>query len=52
MFPKGLIVSSQALEGNPMLDTEKLVSMAEAAAIGGASALRVNGAEVVSELAK
>ena len=24
MFPKGLIVSSQALSGNPMLDTEKL----------------------------
>ena len=52
MFPKGLIVSSQALEGNPMLDTEKLVSMAEAAAIGGASALRVNGADVVSALSK
>lgn len=52
MFPKGLIVSSQALEGNPMLDTEKLVSMAEAAAIGGAVALRVNGPEVVSALSK
>lgn len=52
MFPKGLIVSSQALAGNPMLDPEKLASMAEAAAIGGASALRVNGAEVVSLLAK
>lgn len=52
MFPKGLIVSSQALDGNPMLDTEKLASMAEAAAIGGASALRVNGADVVSNLSK
>lgn len=52
MFPKGLIVSSQALAGNPMLDTEKLASMAEAAAIGGAVALRVNGAEVTAELAK
>lgn len=51
-FPKGLIVSSQALEGNPMLDPEKLASMAEAAAIGGAAALRVNGAEVVSLLAE
>lgn len=50
MFPKGLIVSSQALAGNPMLDTEKLVSMAEAAALGGASALRVNGSEVVASL--
>lgn len=52
MFPKGIIVSSQALEGNPMLDTIKLASMAEAAALGGASALRVNGPEVVAELAK
>lgn len=52
MFPKGLIVSSQALDGNPMLDTEKLASMAEAATIGGASALRVNGADVVSNLSK
>lgn len=52
MFPKGLIVSSQALAGNPMLDTEKLVSMAEAAALGGAAALRVNGIEVVAALRK
>ena len=52
MFPKGLIVSSQALIGNPMLDTVKLASMAEAAAIGGAAALRVNGADVVKELRK
>lgn len=52
MFPKGLIVSSQALAGNPMLDTEKLASMAEAAALGGAAALRVNGPEVVRELKK
>ncbi len=51
-FPRGLIVSSQALAGNPMLDPEKLASMAHAAAIGGASALRVNGAEVVSLLSK
>lgn len=52
MFPKGLIVSSQALAGNPMLDPEKLTAMAEAAAIGGASALRVNGVDVVSRLRK
>jgi len=52
MFPKGLIVSSQALAGNPMLDTDKLASMAEAAAIAGASALRVNGIDVVRELRK
>ena len=35
-----------------MLDTEKLASMAEAAAIGGAVALRVNGADVVANLVK
>ena len=52
MFPKGLIVSSQALEGNPMKSTEKLASMAEAAAKGGASALRVDGADMVKELKK
>jgi putative N-acetylmannosamine-6-phosphate epimerase len=51
-FPKGLIVSSQALEGNPMKSTEKLASMAEAAAIGGAAALRVDGADMVRELKK
>ena len=49
-FPKGLIVSSQALEGNPMKSTEKLASMAEAAAKGGACALRVDGADMVREL--
>lgn len=52
MFPKGLIVSSQALEGNPMRSTEKLASMAEAAALGGACALRVDGAAMVRELKK
>lgn len=52
MFPKGLIVSSQALAGNPMLDTIKLASMAEAAALGGASALRLNGLDVVAEVRK
>ncbi len=51
-FPRGLIVSSQALEGNPMKSTEKLASMAEAAAIGGAAALRVDGADMVKELKK
>ena len=52
MFPRGLIVSSQALEGNPMKSTEKLASMAEAAAKGGACALRVDGADMVKELKK
>ena len=47
-FPRGLIVSSQALAGNPLRDSERLAVMAEAAAIGGASAIRANG---VSDIA-
>ena len=47
-FPRGLIISSQALEGNPLRNSETLAIMAEAAAIGGASAIRANG---VSDIA-
>lgn len=42
-FPTGLIVSAQALEGNPFRNSEALALMAEAAALGGASAIRANG---------
>ena len=35
-----------------MKSTEKLASMAEAAAIGGAVALRIDGADMVRELKK
>ena len=50
MFPKGLIVSSQALEGNPLRDSETLAIMAEAAEIGGASAIRANGVEDITAM--
>lgn len=40
---RGLIVSSQALDGNPLKNSESLAVMAEAAAIGGAVAIRANG---------
>lgn len=43
MFPKGLIISSQALEGNPMLNADALARMAYSAVLGGASAIRANG---------
>ena len=36
----GLIVSSQALDGNPMKCPETLAQMAKAAEIGGAVAIR------------
>ena len=40
---RGLIVSSQALDGNPLKNSESLAVMAEAAALGGAVAIRANG---------
>ncbi|MBQ2877055.1 MAG: putative N-acetylmannosamine-6-phosphate 2-epimerase [Clostridia bacterium] len=50
MFPKGLIVSSQALEGNPLRNSEYLAVMAEAAVVGGAKAIRANGVEDIKEM--
>ena len=38
-FPTGLIVSAQALEGNPFRNSEALALMAEAAMLGGARAM-------------
>ncbi|MBE6788697.1 MAG: putative N-acetylmannosamine-6-phosphate 2-epimerase [Ruminococcaceae bacterium] len=52
MFPKGLIVSAQALEGNPFRNSQALALMAEAAQIGGASAIRANGFEDISAMRK
>ncbi len=52
MFPKGLIVSSQALEGNPLRNSEYLAVMAEAAVVGGAKAIRANGVEDITEMRK
>ena len=40
---RGLIVSSQALDGNPLKNSESLAVMAEAAEKGGAVAIRANG---------
>ena len=52
MFPKGLIVSSQALEGNPLRNSEYLAVMAEAAVLGGAKAIRANGVDDIKEMRK
>ncbi len=51
-FPKGLIVSSQALEGNPFRNSEALALMAEAAQLGGANAIRANGVEDITAMRK
>ena len=50
IFPTGLIVSAQALEGNPLRSSQALSIMAEAAALGGASAIRANGVEDISAM--
>lgn len=39
----GLVVSSQALEGNPLRHSETLAQLAQAAEFGGAVAIRANG---------
>ena len=49
-LPKGLIVSCQALEGNPLRDSVILAHMAKAAELGGASAIRANGVEDISAM--
>ena len=49
-FPTGLIVSAQALEGNPFRNSEALGLMAEAAALGGAVAIRANGVDDISAM--
>lgn len=52
MFPKGLIVSCQALEGNPFRNSEGLAMMAESAVLGGASAIRANGVMDITAMRK
>ena len=49
-FPQGLIVSAQALEGNPFRNSEALALMAESAMLGGAVAIRANGVEDISAM--
>ncbi len=51
-FNKGLIVSCQALDGNPLKDSYVLARLAKAAEIGGAAAIRANGVEDITEMRK
>ena len=48
----GLIVSCQALEGNPLRAPEHMAAMALAAELGGAVAIRANGVSDISEIKK
>ena len=52
LLKKGLIVSSQALDGNPLKKPEYLAVMAEAAEKGGAVAIRANGVDNITEMKK
>lgn len=51
-FESGLIVSSQALDGNPLKEPYILARMAKAAELGGAVAIRANGTDNISEMKK
>lgn len=48
----GLIVSCQALQGNPLRAPIHMAAMAEAAQLGGAVAIRANGVEDIAEIKK
>jgi N-acylglucosamine-6-phosphate 2-epimerase len=50
IFPRGLIVSSQAYEGDPMFGPNIVASMARAAEKGGAVAIRANSPEDIQAI--
>lgn len=50
ILKSGLFVSCQALEGNPMRDTQAITRMAMAAELGGACAIRANGVQDITSI--
>lgn len=48
----GLIVSCQALPGNPLRDTDCIARLAEAATVGGAAGIRANGVDDLTAIRK
>jgi len=50
LFHNGLIVSCQALEGNPLRDSRYMAVMAKAVEFGGAVGIRANGFEDISAI--
>ena len=49
---RGLIVSCQALQGNPLRHSESLAKMAKCAELGGAVAIRANGYDDITAMKK
>ena len=52
IIKRGLIVSCQALSGNPLRDSEALAKMAKCAELGGAVAIRANGYDDITAMKK
>ncbi|MCS6848853.1 MAG: N-acetylmannosamine-6-phosphate 2-epimerase, partial [Anaerolineae bacterium] len=50
LIPRGLIVSCQAAEGEPLFGAPIMAAMARAAEIGGAVAIRANGPEDIAAI--
>lgn len=50
-LPQGLIVSCQALKGEPMYGGDSIVKMARAAELGGATGIRANGVRDIRKIA-
>lgn len=51
-LPQGLVVSCQALKGEPMYGGDSVVKMAYAAVLGGATGIRANGVHDIKRIAK
>jgi len=50
MLPRGLIVSCQAYEGDPLFGSAIMAAMARAAQLGGAVAIRANGPDDIASI--
>lgn len=51
-LPHGLVVSCQALKGEPMYGGDSIAKMARAAELGGAIGIRANGTRDINKIAK
>ena len=51
-LPQGLVVSCQALKGEPMYGGDSIVKMAYAAVLGGAAGIRANGVKDIRKISK
>lgn len=51
-LPQGLVVSCQALKGEPMYGGDSIVKMARAAELGGAIGIRANGTKDIGRISR